>query len=87
MPTPVTANKGGRPNKAGVEERAENIPLWALTPHERAVYEAGFQMGYTIRELEVERIQDEANRYYRAAFDHDHHGCRIHTPTRTHLRR
>jgi hypothetical protein len=82
MPTTVTTEKDGRPVDAAAEERAEDIPLWALTPHERAVYEAGFQMGYAIRELEIQRVQDEANRYYRAAFDHDHHDCRIHTPTR-----
>ena len=82
MPAPVTTDRDGCPVDAGTEERAEDIPLWALTPHERAVYEAGFQMGYAIRELELQRVQDEANRYYRAAFDHDHHDCRIHTPTR-----
>jgi hypothetical protein len=62
----------------GDEERAEDVAVWALTPHERAVYEAGFLMGFAIREFEIERVQDEATRYYRAAFDHGHHDCRIH---------
>jgi len=85
MLAPVTTTEDGISVGPGDEEWAEDVPLWALTPHERAVYEAGFQMGYAIRELEIQRLQDEVNRYYRAAFDHDHHDCRIHTPTRRHL--
>ncbi len=82
MPAPVITDTDEHPVGPGDEERAEDVPLWALTPHERAVYEAGFQMGYAIRELEIQQVQDEADRYYRAAFDHDHHDCRIHTPPR-----
>ena len=78
MPTPITSVPD---TSERVEERAEDVAVWALTPHERAVYEAGFHMGFTIRELEIQQAHDEANRYYRAAFDHDHHDCRIHTPT------
>lgn len=69
-----------------VDECAEDIELWSLTARERAVYEAGFLMGFTIRELEIQRAQHDADRFYRAAFDHDHHDCRIHTKTRGHRR-
>jgi hypothetical protein len=52
------------------EDPAEGINPWELTEHERHIYEAGFMSGYFTRDPEIGQLNHEADRLYRAAFDH-----------------
>jgi hypothetical protein len=42
----------------------EDVTLHGLTERERRIYEAGFMIGYTARQGEVDRLEHEADRYY-----------------------
>ena len=53
----------------------EGFRLWELTENERRIYEAGFMDGYSSRNLEVDSLNYEADRLYRAAFDHRNCSC------------
>lgn len=74
-----------------VEEREASalsfaeVDTFSLTDREREIYEAGFFAGFLSRQPEVDSIEnafkradDDANRYYRDAFDHDYHDCAVH---------
>lgn len=61
------------------------VDITSLSDREREIYEAGFYAGYLSRQPEVDAAEnafkfasDDADRYYRAAFDHDYHDCSIH---------
>lgn len=61
-----------------------DVDLQQLTEHDRAVYEAGFLMGFAVREPELERAERDADRYYALAYDRrrlcSHCGARIRQP-------
>lgn len=57
------------------EDPAESINPWELTEHARHIYEAGFMAGYFTRDPEVAQLDHEADRLYRAAFDHRNCAC------------
>lgn len=47
-----------------------DVHVWELTDRERVIYELGFHMGHAARQGEVDQLDHEADRLYRAAFDH-----------------
>ena len=62
-----------------------DVNIWELQGRDKEIYEAGFFAGHLSRQHEVDAMEnsykladDDANRYYRAAFDHDYHDCSIH---------
>ncbi|RPE73736.1 MULTISPECIES: hypothetical protein [unclassified Frondihabitans] len=57
------------------DDPTADVEPWELTAHERRIYEAGFMVGYALREPEVEQLNHEADRLYRAAFDHRNCAC------------
>jgi len=58
-----------------VVDPREGFRVWELTENERGIYEAGFMDGYSSRNLEVDSLNYEADRLYRAAFDHRNCSC------------
>lgn len=52
-----------------------DVRVWELTDRERAIYELGFLVGYAARQPEVDRLDDEADRLYAAAYDHRDCSC------------
>ena len=42
---------------------------WELTAAQQRIWDAGYITGYNARQDEVDGLNDEADRYYRAAFD------------------
>lgn len=46
-----------------------DVNLAALTDREREIFEAGYLMGYSGRQDEVDRANADADRYYAAAFN------------------
>ncbi len=61
------------------------IPVGEFTEREWAIFRQGQRWGWESRQVEVTtltnayiRADDDANLYYRAAFDHDYHDCAIH---------
>lgn len=52
-----------------------DVEPWELTPHERRIWEAGFITAHQLRDGEVGRLNHEADRLYRAAFDHRDCNC------------
>jgi len=73
------------------DDPANEVEPWELTPAEKRIYEAGFTTAYLMRTNEIERLtqavdrlNNEADRLYRIAFDHRHCSCwkgRHHDPT------
>ena len=73
------------------DDPANEVEPRELTPAEKRIYEAGFTTAYLMRTSEierltqaVERLNNEADRLYRAAYDHRHCSCwkgRHHDPT------
>lgn len=70
--------------EVGYQDFAE-VNVWELSRRERDIYEAGFYAGHLSRQPEVDAMEDlfkqadnDADRYYRAAFDHDYHDCAVH---------
>lgn len=64
---------------------APDVRPWELSDRDRAIYEAGFIDGHLAREPELvsvgnalKQAEDDADRFYRAAFDHDYHDCAVH---------
>lgn len=64
------------------DDPANEVEPWELTVSEKLIYEAGFTTAYLMRtnELEqltrdVERLNHEADRFYRAAYDHRDCSC------------
>jgi len=58
-----------------VVDPREGFRMWELTDQERRIYEAGFMDGYSSRNGEVADLNYEADRLYRAAFDHRNCAC------------
>lgn len=63
----------------------DEIPMGELTPREWAIFRQGQRWGYESRQSEVDTAWNaykdadyDADRYYRAAYDHDNHDCAIH---------
>ena len=63
----------------------DEVPVGSFTEREWAIFRQGQRWGYESRQSEVDALQnafqganDDADRYYRAAFDHDYHDCAIH---------
>jgi hypothetical protein len=56
------------------DDPTEDVMPWELTPAERRIYDAGFITAYELRTTahanEVAGLNHEADRLYRAAFDH-----------------
>lgn len=68
------------PPQAGRE-----IPMGELTEREWAIFRQGQRWGWESRQSEVDvawnaysAADHDADRYYRAAYDHDNHDCAIH---------
>lgn len=64
---------------------AAEIPMGEFTPRDWAIFRQGQRWGYESRQAEVDAAQNafnaadfDADRYYRAAYDHDNHDCAIH---------
>lgn len=61
------------------------IPMGEFTAREWAIFRQGQRWGYESRQAEVDAAWNaynaadfDADRYYRAAYDHDNHDCAIH---------
>jgi hypothetical protein len=64
------------------DDPANEVEPWELTRAEKRIYEAGFTTAYLMRTNEikrltqaVDRLNNEADRLYRIAFDHRHCSC------------
>jgi hypothetical protein len=64
------------------DDPANDVEPWELTRVEKRIYEAGFTTAYLIRTTEIERLTQEvarlnheADRLYRAAYDHRNCSC------------
>lgn len=67
------------------EAPAQEIPEAEFTEREWAIFRQGQRWGWESRQAEVSTLhnaymgaEDDADRYYRAAYDHDNHDCAIH---------
>jgi hypothetical protein len=61
------------------------IPMGEFTAREWAIFRQGQRWGYESRQAEVDAAWNaynaadfDADRYYRAAYDHDNHDCAVH---------
>jgi hypothetical protein len=61
--------------RAGIRRGLANSYPAFFAMHERHIYEAGFMAGYFTRDPEVAELGYEADRLYRAAFDHRNCAC------------
>lgn len=64
---------------------AGEIPMGEFTAREWAIFRQGQRWGYESRQAEVDAAWNafnaadfDADRYYRAAYDHDNHDCAVH---------
>ncbi len=62
-----------------------DVPVGEFTPREWAIFRQGQRWGWESRQSEVDTAWNayrdadyDADRYYRAAYDHDNHDCAIH---------
>ncbi|WIE56312.1 hypothetical protein [Curtobacterium sp. MCBD17_003] len=62
-----------------------DVPVGEFTPREWAIFRQGQRWGWESRQSEVDvawnayrDADNDADRYYRAAYDHDNHDCAIH---------
>lgn len=67
------------------DHREVEIPRGEFTAREWAIFRQGQRWGYESRQAEVDAAWNafnaadfDADRYYRAAYDHDNHDCAIH---------
>lgn len=67
---------------AEYDDPTSDIEPWELTTAESRIYEAGFMSAYAMRTAEIERLTREVeflnhenDRLYRAAFDHRNCAC------------
>jgi hypothetical protein len=67
------------------DHREVEIPMGEFTAREWAIFRQGQRWGYESRQAEVDAAWNaynaadfDADRYYRAAYDHDNHDCAIH---------
>lgn len=67
------------------EHVEREVPMGEFTERDWAIFRQGQRWGWESRQPEVTsltnaymRADDDANLYYRAAFDHDNHDCAIH---------
>lgn len=63
----------------------DEIPMGEFTAREWMIFRQGQRWGYESRQAEVDTAWNafnaadyDADRYYRAAYDHDNHDCAIH---------
>jgi hypothetical protein len=68
------------------EDPGTEIPVGEFTHREWAIFRQGQRWGWESRQAELDAVRNafiaadfDADRYYRAAFDHDNHDCAIHT--------
>jgi len=68
------------------EDPGDEIPVGEFTAREWAIFRQGQRWGWESRQGELDVVRNafiaadfDADRYYRAAFDHDNHDCAIHT--------
>ena len=71
---PITSPDAGsglstRLGEPELDQATTDVELWTLTARERTIYEMGFMMGYFTRQPEINQANDDADRYYRAAYD------------------
>jgi hypothetical protein len=64
------------------DDPSSDVEPWELTTAEQRIYEAGFTTAYLMRLAEIENLtrevadlNHEADRLYRAAFDHRNCAC------------
>lgn len=67
------------------EHPAAEVPMASFTDRDWMIFRQGQQWGFESRQAEVDALQNayqaadyDADRYYRAAYDHDNHDCAIH---------
>jgi hypothetical protein len=69
MPPPIDADA-----PPVFDDPTDDVHPWELTPAEQRIYDAGFITGYELQSTahtnEVASLNHEADRLYRAAFDH-----------------
>lgn len=68
------------------DHREVEIPMGGFNDREWAIFRQGQRWGYESRQAEVDAAWNafnaadfDADRHYRAAYDHDNHDCAIHT--------
>lgn len=54
---------------APIDDPSQNVHEWELTDRERRIWEAGYITGYNARQPEIDKLDAEADRLYRAAYD------------------
>lgn len=61
------------------------VSMGSFTERDWAIFRQGQRWGFESRQAEIDALQNayhavdiDADRYYRAAFDHDNHDCAIH---------
>jgi hypothetical protein len=71
---------------AAPSQSSRDIPMGEFTEREWAIFRQGQRWGWESRQSEVDAAWNaynaadyDADRYYRAAYDHDNHDCAIHT--------
>ena len=45
------------------------ISEWALTKEQQEVFDLGFFVGYRMRQEQIDQLEHDADRFYRAAYD------------------
>lgn len=70
------------------DHRIAEVPVGTFSDRDWVIFRQGQQWGYEARQAEVHMLQNayqaadyDADRYYRAAYDHDNHDCAIHKNT------
>lgn len=85
QPADVFAGPADYDELAAPPAPAREIPMGEFTEREWAIFRQGQRWGWESRQAEVDTALNaynaadyDADRYYRAAYDHDNHDCAIH---------
>jgi len=75
----------GAPAILPADDPAQAVPFAEFTRRDWYIFKLGQQYGHESRQWEIDAAENafkqadyDADRYYRAAFDHDNHDCAIH---------
>lgn len=84
-PGDAFAGPAGYAELAAPSQPSRDIPMGEFTEREWAIFRQGQRWGWESRQSEVDAAWNaynaadyDADRYYRAAYDHDNHDCAIH---------
>ena len=85
VPEPAVGGEGRMMHQS---EMPSDVPFASFTARDWAIFRTGQQWGHDARQSELDAAlnayraaDDDADRYYRAAFDHEYHDCSVHTYT------